>query len=151
VGGVEERIYRGADVKLDGVADLSLRGADMLIRHRRGGEETLARRAANAAAAQAVTEAAIARGDLVRTELPGGGYQICTPATLLMPMKSVEPKPPPTPEEIAADKAEIADRFIEELARLFYEGAGEQFISIEDLRAAFERRWPSPDEEDLAA
>jgi hypothetical protein len=62
----------------NGVADLSLRGADMLIRHRRGGEETLARRAASHAAQDAAMQAAIASGDVVRTELPGGGYSLRT-------------------------------------------------------------------------
>jgi hypothetical protein len=127
----------------NGVADLSLRGADMLIRHRRGGEETLARRAANAAAEKAAIEAGIASGDIVRTELPGGGYSLRTRNALSMPPLVVVEHKPPTPEE-------IADAFIEELARSYYEG-GQDLIGIEDLRAAFERRWPSPDEEDLAA
>jgi hypothetical protein len=59
--------------------------------------------------------------------------------------------PPVVVEHKPQTREEIADAFIEELALSFYEG-GQDLIGIEDLRAAFERKWPRPDEiEELAA
>jgi hypothetical protein len=88
------------------VADLPLRGADMLIRRQRGKEALIARRAANGAY-DAAMETALTNGEIVRVEIPGG-YSYHRSDDLGLP-EPVAPEPPPTPEE-------IADDIIEELA-----------------------------------